>query len=615
MKMNIFKKLLISVAVVAGAGLSSCSLNEYNPSGYTFEALASSSVDGYGSIVNNIYFGMERCLYGDMTWMELTEAGTDIWTSYRNATGSKFFRYFSGYTVNLNYASTYLNCCYDGIGGCNMAIKVAPLAPFTTDSARNAKVAEAYFMRAVYYYHLVEQFGGVTVLTEPAQSLELHPEKTAPLDVYKQVIIPDLEFAAKWLPIGSPATTTRPTRKSAMGFLARAYLQTVEYDNSKAYASKALELAKTMIADCEAGGTTYGIRMYSTFDEVFLESNNFNNAEALWKHRFAYGGGSNAGYYLNRNDEVFYCDANAFPARKFDYTINATGLYDRNTWGGRADGTFMPSQYLLDLYVQSDGTLDPRYHKSFQTTWSVNKAFTWNKSYLSTWDRDTTSGVVKTNTKLVIGNTAAEFIMPGDANYASKSASRFTQPYIVADYKDVYANDTVVMYYKNRNINAATATLATNNFNSYYPSLIKHNSSNYVIVDATKGRFANLSGTFMMRTPEVYLIAAEADIYINGGANALGYLNKVRQRAGAIPLTGVASIQTVLDERGRELCGEYVRFYDLKRTGKLTRAYLNSTNPDVGKYFDDAKFTVRPFPSTFLEQLQGAGTYYQNPNY
>ena len=35
-----------------------------------------------------------------------------------------------------------------------------------------------------------------------------------------------------------------------------------------------------------------------------------------------------------------------------------------------------------------------------------------------------------------------------------------------------------------------------------------------------------------MRMAEVYLIAAEADIYINGGANAMGYINKVRARAG-----------------------------------------------------------------------------------
>ena len=54
-----------------------------------------------------------------------------------------------------------------------------------------------------------------------------------------------------------------------------------------------------------------------------------------------------------------------------------------------------------------------------------------------------------------------------------------------------------------------------------------------------------------MRMAEVYLIAAEADIYLNGGANAAKYLNKVRERAGADPLTGSMTVRDLLDERGR----------------------------------------------------------------
>ena len=59
----------------------------------------------------------------------------------------------------------------------------------------------------------------------------------------------------------------------------------------------------------------------------------------------------------------------------------------------------------------------------------------------------------------------------------------------------------------------------------------------------------------------------------------MGYINKVRQRAGATLLTGSASVRTVLDERGRELCGEYCRFYDLKRTGMFKdNSYLQATH-------------------------------------
>lgn len=119
----------------------------------------------------------------------------------------------------------------------------------------------------------------------------------------------------------------------------------------------------------------------------------------------------------------------------------------------------------------------------------------------------------------------------------------------------------------------------------------------------------------MMRMSEVYLIAAEADIYANGGGNAAQYINKIRTRAGAAPLGGVATVEAVLDERARELCGEYVRFYDLKRTKKLNKSYLMNTNPDVGQFFNDNQHAVRPIPSAFLNTLESGGSYYQNPNY
>jgi hypothetical protein len=40
-----------------------------------------------------------------------------------------------------------------------LAIKYADMAPFKTVEEKNAVVAQAYFLRAMYYYNLVEQFG------------------------------------------------------------------------------------------------------------------------------------------------------------------------------------------------------------------------------------------------------------------------------------------------------------------------------------------------------------------------------------------------------------------------------------------------------------------------
>lgn len=621
------KNWLTVMAMTAAMSNASCTLDEYNPSGYTMDAL-STSVEGYQTILNNVYFGMERALYGYGQFMQLTEGGTDIWTSQKNG-DNLYLKYGMGSDFANNMMANTLNCCYDGICYCNQAIVQADKVPFTNAEEKNKKVAEAYFMRAVYYYNLVEQLGGVTLQMTPVENVNLHPGKDTPLDIYEKCIIPDLEFAVQWLPVEE--RTTRPSRKSAMGMLARACLQSVSYDSSKKYVQRALDISKEMIEDCMAGGTSLGVYMYPNIGDVFAESNNFDNKEALWKHRYVVGGVSNQAWIMNQNNEQFYCPLTAFSAIQFKTDLHSgnayDGLSDYQIWGRRAGGSFMPSKYLLDLYVQEDGTLDPRYHEYFQTSWTCNKdkGQSWSESQVKQFDKNpdspeisvektdpTTGEPVRQYTKILFGEEVLEFIRPGDEGYAEKAADKKNAKILYVDYKDLYAADhTVIMSYHREYDDADVV----NPWINFYPSLVKHNSSNYYVNNLSKKRLGNLNATFMMRTPEVFLIAAEADIYINGGANAMQYINRVRERAGARALSGAATIETVLEERARELCGEYVRFYDLKRTGKLTGAYLKSVNPDVGQYFVDGKHEVRPFPQSFLENLEEGGVYYQNPGY
>jgi len=621
---------MLPLLVWGALSYTSCSLDEFNPSGSTLEIVSSSTITGYEGILNNIYFGMERRLYGYREWTIFTEAGTDIWTSTRGV-ASNYFHYGAGGGWTNNMMLNVLNVSYDGIGSCNVAIQCAPLAPYPTEEERNAKVAEAYFMRAMYYYNLVEQFGGVTLQLEPAVTADLHPSKNEPMEIYEKSILPDLEFAVQWLPVEE--RTTRPSRKSAMGFLCRAYLQTMEYGENIEYAQKALDLAKIMMADCEGGGSQYGIMMYPDPDKIFTQENNAGNTEALWKHRFVSGGGSNDAWVLNENNKLFYCPVKQFNvAMQFSKTEHSGNRYagktDYEIWGCHYEGQFMPTKYLLDLYVQDDGTLDPRYYTYFQSSFLCNrdKGGTWSESQCLNYDKDKTSSEIsylftdpvtgETSTKYLgfaFDEPAVRFMHPNEPDYTSIIPTKDKTRMLYIDYKDVYDEDGSV---KQEYIRKGDGKTVVNPWGYIYPSLAKFNSSSFVRTNSSKlERVGNLNATFMMRTPEVYLIAAEADIYVNGGGNATAYINKVRERAGARPLTGAATIETVLDERARELCGEYTRFYDLKRTKKLTKEYLTKTNPDVGKHFDDSKHKLREFPAGFLETLQEGGWYYQNPGY
>lgn len=91
----------------------------------------------------------------------------------------------------------------------------------------------------------------------------------------------------------------------------------------------------------------------------------------------------------------------------------------------------------------------------------------------------------------------------------------------------------------------------------------------------------------VIRLAELYLIAAEAELFLNDNASGTSYINEVRRRA-AIPGKEAAmkikpeqlTLDFILDERARELGGEQQRWFDLKRTGKLLER-VKAYNPDA----------------------------------
>ena len=601
---------------------SSCSLDEYNPSGLTLDAMAATQ-DGYQSLINQCYFGFERFFAGssrsgsDPTWVHLTEGNSDLWTSVANmSTTSAELFWFDA--TNTNYANGFWNAAYDGIGSCNTAIERAHLAPFT-ETDLNKLLAQARFLRAIYYFDAVRQWGGVTLITEsPKGGVDFAPKRASQMDIYEQVIIPDLLFALEWLDKGTDELSTIPTKKSALGYLARAYLQTVEFDTEKKYAADALKYAEMLIQDAESGGSQYGAYLYPTFDQVFSQANNFANREALWKHRWysaADGNGSSNGWQrLFRADEFFYCQYQNFEARP-----STSNSMLRSTWGGNVPGNIMPTQHLLSLFVQADGTLDPRFYQSFQTQFTTTQDYEWKGGDVQRYDRDATVVMGKT-LAAATNDLAIKFIMPQDADYADESANKLKRDYLVVDYRDVYddAAKNVKMKYAYQNpVGDYKADGSNDNlFRYFYPSLTKFNSSNYYMRAGNTSNAANLNNNLLMRMAEVYLIAAEAEFYVNGATTkALNYLNKTRVRAGALPFEGPVTLRKILDERGAELCGESMRFFDLKRTGMYKDAsYLQATHPDLAPKFKP-EYALRRIPTAYLNILEGGGTYYQNPGY
>ena len=126
---------------------------------------------------------------------------------------------------------------------------------------------------------------------------------------------------------------------------------------------------------------------------------------------------------------------------------------------------------------------------------------------------------------------------------------------------------------------------------------------------------------FLFRLADTYLLAAEAYYKMGDTQKAAERINAVRRRA-ALPghvadMTIQASdvdINFILDERARELTGEYNRWTDLKRTGKLIERTLAHNNLAARSNSMDSHILVRPIPQSVMDQTTG-GNFTQNSGY
>ena len=128
----------------------------------------------------------------------------------------------------------------------------------------------------------------------------------------------------------------------------------------------------------------------------------------------------------------------------------------------------------------------------------------------------------------------------------------------------------------------------------------------------------------LFRLGEVYLIAAEAALGLNNLTEAAANINVLRTRAAspahkADPAFQVTPAQInldfIMDERERELAGEFNRWYDLVRPGPTffvsrVQKWNPKARPNV-----QAKHALRPIPQSQIDGVVTGPKYPQNPGY
>ncbi|WP_321480822.1 RagB/SusD family nutrient uptake outer membrane protein [uncultured Bacteroides sp.] len=649
MKTTIFKILSLVFTMII---LYSCSLDEYNPTEVTGnETLA--TFNGWKGMQSYCYSPLYDEMFSASDYLSVSEAGTDIWLTAKNATNTQQLFYYEGLTTSTNATNKLFKQAYAIINTCNAIINHASSLSDGNSNDIEVLTAETHCLRAFYYLVLVTNYGNVTLTLDDSNSnAELAPKRNSIEEIYSQIIT-DLTYASKHLgttPYGD--NYARVTKKTALGLLARAYAQGAGEglsENGVSYWQRAKEVAEDMIENMG----TYGAYMYNDVADVWAHANNRNNKEALFIASGPQAGESDAFNSGSLSNKLFtYMMADPNKLSEVYKTANK-----RNYYYGRVNNNlYAPSKYLVDCFSE----YDKRWENSFVTAFSdfsmaqvnwvpyrkktltlttdicnkygINTDFVGKKIYpyadinaishtyggnqyvASIWPKGDHTG---NTANLITPKNAYVHPYPLDededrfAIYLSKKSLTATEKakraYICINIDDLY--DSEGKYHE--------ASFDGTNSYQLFPSLSKFDWS-YEGLNYGSNLQVKTGDMFIMRMAEVYLIAAEANVALGDGERAAQYINVLRKRACRneanyeehMKVTTVSE-EDIFDEYARELCGEFSRWALLKRH-KAFESRLAKYNVRAAQSFDSSKNYLRPISYDFLSQINNADEYGTN---
>jgi hypothetical protein len=416
--------------------------------------------------------------------------------------------------------------------------------------------------------------------------------------VYAQ-IIKDLTEAVDELPAVPTAPFLGKTATSATAkyLLAKAYLTK---GWSTAGASSDFQTAYTLCTEIIANKATYGLDLWQDFASVNAKANDYGK-EVLFvidhSNDLKYGeyttGSAASGAKENKSN--FYFRPN-YPTINANYPASGgSSVMIRDVANGRPFIRVRPNGPYLLNQAFADRVNDSRWDKTFQVAWIAN------------------NGAITTpRGTLTPGVDTAIWTPPFEVTPARRAAFKG----IIVTPSGAPKNDP---------------TSKSSWDPAMFPSLSKYD-------DATRAQMNDASTRpfVMFKFSEVYLLAAEA-AFKGGGTlqNAADMLNVLRQRAAyrsnksgaqntaaALAMTitpAQVTLDFILDERTRELYGEYQRWWDLVRTHTLS-SRLNAWNkleayPKYSTSNPADAYMLRPIPQTQIDLVTQGPVFPQNPGY
>ncbi len=213
-----------------------------------------------------------------------------------------------------------------GILYCNTVLENVPEMNIN-EEIKNRCIGEAKFLRASYYFSLVQLFGDVPLSLTPSKpGDDLFPVRVSKDKIYNEVIIPDLLDAIELLPRREDYSSKdlgRASKGAAAGILAKVYLTLGQY-------KECIEMCNVVEG--------FGYVLNPDYSDCFGgEDKHKNTAESLFE--IQYYGLTKADFWSDENQACWL----------------STYMGPRNSgWVGGGYGWNQPTQEFVDQYEPGD---------------------------------------------------------------------------------------------------------------------------------------------------------------------------------------------------------------------------------------------------------------------
>ena len=332
-------------------------------------------------------------------------------------------------------------------------------------------------------------------------------------------------------------------------------------------------------------------------------------------------GASDLGGSGQNKNQVFVRVTDATSSSRNDYIVSAT-TGEKVTVGpyyspyGRGFTRYLPSLYLWQLLDEVKET-DQRYQGTMLTSYRIPKDLAGNATnYPNMADQDFADydSVYNADGNYFNGGGAAIVysLLDGDSQEGQAAQAEAKNKYRIqfASGGDipVYTSNDPATALPTESAKKTSDVYGDSRYNSYkiggwcsYPGIRKFLDDQYDTDYPTYD--CSYRDIMVLRLAEMYLIEAEAEMQTGDNSSALATINALRT-VRAISgkdntISGTVTIETILKERALELCGEYQRWFDLKRTHTLLDHVKKYNAQGSGNIA--LKHYYRPIPSYELE--------------